>query len=150
MQVANRSSENAEATRAEPIRVLCVDDNFAIVQAVRSLIATDQSLEWAGSLNTADKVVDVCQGNCPDIVLLDIEMPGRDAFEAMRALAALCPAPRVIVLSSHADERRVYRAIEHRAWGFIDKADAPQAIIEAIHSVVDGHSYLSPSLRRFA
>jgi NarL family two-component system response regulator LiaR len=150
MQAALASSRNAAGKQAEPVRVLCVDDDFPVVQAVRALIAGDKSLAWVGSLNTANDVVEVCRGDCPDIVLLDIEMPGKDAFEAMRALSDLCPAPRVIVLSGHSDEGRIFRAIQHRAWGFVDKADAPQSIIEAIRTVVGGHTYLSPSLRRFA
>ena len=71
-----------------PIRVLCVDDNPEVIEAIRLRLEHEPRYAWAGSLATADRLMEVARARRPDIILLDVDMPGRDPFETVLELAA--------------------------------------------------------------
>jgi DNA-binding NarL/FixJ family response regulator len=82
-----------------------------------------------------------------DIVLLDVDMPGRDPFAALNALAAVCPDVRVIMLSGHVRNELVNRAIAAGAWGYVAEGDGQRAILDVSAQVANGEFAMSGEVR---
>lgn len=116
-------------------KVLCVDDSAAVAEAVRCLVESQPNLEWVGHLLTADDLVTEAARLNPDIVLLDLDLPGRPAFEALAELMEREPNTKAIILSGFMSDALVDRAFDAGAWGYVNKNDGPQAIIAAIRRV---------------
>ena len=131
----------------EGIRVLCVDDNPAVVDALRILLSRASHYIWAGWLSSGDRLVTTARVRLPHIVLLDVDMPGRDPFEAIRELSDECPEIRVIILSGHAHRDLINRAIQAGAWGYVAKSDGEGATLEALEEVSSGEFAMSPEVR---
>jgi DNA-binding NarL/FixJ family response regulator len=129
-------------TGAKPISVLVVDDSDDLASLLALLIDAEPDMACAGRLARADTLPDVAVCKKPDVVLLDLTMPGRDPLEAMAEATARAPESRFVVLSGHDDPARVDDVIERGAWGFVSKhGDMPQ-ILTAIRSVSAGRLYI--------
>ena len=128
----------------KPIRVLCVDDNDFVAEAIRRKLLLESGFEWLGWLEDASGLLESARGMKPDVILLDIDMPGEDSFEALESLAANCPAIRVIMLSGHVRRELIDRAVEAGAWGYISKNDETDHIVAAIRRVAAGEFTLGP------
>jgi two-component system, NarL family, response regulator DesR len=139
-----RTNTPAQAGR---VRVLCVDDNEDVIDALRLFLSREPRLEWAGWLPDAGELLSEAHACRPDIVLLDVDMPRRDPFEALRALAAVCPDVRVIMLSGHVRNELVNRAIAAGAWGYVAKGDGQRAILDVIAQVANGEFAMSSEVR---
>lgn len=133
--------------RGRPIRVLCVDDNFLVAEGIKVRLNLAGGFEWVGQLPDADKLVEQVKQARPDVVLLDLDMPGKDAFEAMRELVEAVPDVRTIVISGHVRSDLVDRAVESGAWGYISKSEGPETIVGAIQQVVNGQFVVGPDVR---
>jgi DNA-binding NarL/FixJ family response regulator len=120
------------------IRVLCVDDNDFVAEAIRRKLSLDASFAWAGWLPEAKDLVRTVQEKRADVVLLDIDMPGKDSFEALAELAAAVPEARVIMLSGYVRSDYIDRAVEAGAWGYVSKNENTETILAAIQQVAAG------------
>lgn len=127
------------------IRVVCVDDNPAVAHAL-GVTLSRAGLHCVGTLAGADGLVHIVREACPDVVLLDVDMPGKDPFEAVLELVGICPDVRVLFLSGHVRRQLVDRAIECGAWGYLSKSDSTDAIPEAIRRCVAGEVVFSPEV----
>lgn len=136
------------ATETKPIKVLCVDDDDLLATSVRFILKPAKSIQWIGQLRTAEHLLETARENCPDIVLLDIYMPGKDPFEALRELSEACPNTRAIMFSGYVSQRLVDRSIEAGAWGYVSKHDADTTLISAIRRVASGEFVLGPDVRQ--
>jgi DNA-binding NarL/FixJ family response regulator len=121
------------------IRVLCVDDNDFVAEAVRRKLALNGEFEWAGWLPDARALTQKVREARADVVLLDIDMPGKDSFEALAELATAHPEARVIMLSGYVRGEYIDRAVEAGAWGYVSKNERTEAILEAIRQVAAGN-----------
>lgn len=130
----------------EPIAVLCVDDNEHIREALRLWLARERRYRWAGSLDSADDLAQRVQDG-PSIVLLDIDMPGRSAFDALAELSTRKPEARVIIFSGHVRLELIDRAIEAGAWGYVSKNDGEQALFGAMDRVASDEIVFSAEAR---
>lgn len=119
----------------KPIRVLCVDDSNALTKALGQLIRTQPDLEDAGALPNADGLLAEVEQRKPDIVLMDLTMPGVPPLEAIRELAERAPWCRVIAYSGYSDAETVNLAIDAGAWKCISKLTEPQQILESIRLI---------------
>ena len=131
------------------IRVLCVDDNPLVADGVRIRLQLERDghrFEWAGHLQNADELVATVRRTLPHVVLLDIDMPGKDAMAALSELAEAAPEVRTIILSGYSREDYLDRAVEAGAWGYISKNDAPEQIVEAVRRVMRGQFAFGQSL----
>lgn len=141
------SEENSDD---RPITVGVIDDDPMICQAMR-LILEDYS---TGRLNVVftctdgGQAVDEAGRHHPDVVLMDVAMPGMDGIEATRRLRALPQPPHVLILTSLSPSGTVERAVEAGAEGFVSKTDAPEDIIRRITDVCDGLPQFNPSSQR--
>jgi DNA-binding NarL/FixJ family response regulator len=97
-----------------------------------------------GHLSSADRLVETVNRVYPDIILLDVDMPGADPLEIARDLTERNPAVRVIVFSGHLSSDLIERAARSGAWGYISKGDGEGALLEGIHCVCAGGFALSP------
>ena len=134
------------AEETVPIRVFCVDDHAFLIEGLRSKFEQEDGIELVGTLPSADGLVGAAQDSRPQIVLLDIEMPGRDPFEVINELRSTCPGCRVILLSAFVRHFYLDIAVKVGAWGYVSKRDAPSAIIDAIKQVAAGRFAFSPEV----
>lgn len=131
----------------EPMTVLCVDDNPHVAEALRVKLARSLDMRWQGWLSSADALVVTAERQCPTIVLLDVDMPGKDPFVALGELVERCPAVKVVVFSGHVRQELIDRALEAGAWGYVSKNDGEDELLRVIRAVADGEVALSPEVR---
>ena len=127
-------------------RVLCVDDHAFLAEGLRSRLDLEPDLEFAGWVSTATNLPREVVDRTAHIVLLDIEMPGPDPFEAIRDLNRRDPDVRTIILSAFVRDRYFEAAVEAGAWGYLSKGDDPEEIVKGIRKVSDGQFALSPEV----
>lgn len=133
--------------RANPIKVLSVDDNELVGEVIRITLKRAGGFEWLGHLSDAQDLVAKAREHCPDIVLLDIFMPGKDPFVAMHELNEVCPDARVIMYSAYVSPRLIERALDAGAWGYVSKDDEGDALLSAIERVAEGEFVMGPKVR---
>ena len=131
-------------TRKPPVRVLCVDDHAFLVDGLRARLEIEPDMEFAGRLETADDLVNHVRHSRADIVLLDIEMPGADVFEAIHDLRRRCPEVRTILLSAHVRDKYLDSAFAAGSWGYLTKSDSPDEVLAGIRKVARGETAVSP------
>jgi DNA-binding NarL/FixJ family response regulator len=136
-------------------RVLLVDDDALIRAGVRAILAPEPDLEVVGEAADGADVVPLARRLRPDVVLMDVRMPGIDGIRATELLLRGHddgnPAPRVVVLTTFENDEYVYDALRAGATGFLLKRVPPQDIVDAVRLVARGDSLLFPaSIRRLA
>jgi len=120
-----------------PIRVLCVDDNRLIADALERRLEMEESMEWAGWVPETGGLPAVLAAR-PDVVLLDIDMPGCDPFELLAGVAEALPNTRVVMFSGHVRADYIDRAIDAGAWGYLSKNDSIDDVLGGIRRVMAG------------
>jgi DNA-binding NarL/FixJ family response regulator len=128
------------------LRILCVDDHAFLVDGLKARFALEQDLDCIGRLGTAETLVQEVMRLKPDIVLLDIEMPGPDSFEAADDLRRRCPETKVLMLSAYVRDHYLSAAIKAGVWGYFSKSDDPEAIIEGIRKAAKGEFVMGPKV----
>ena len=146
-------SLHSSHTATRPMRVFCTDDNSLVTEAVRLHIEQEPDFDWVGSAESADDMLTKAheiraRRHCPDIVLLDIDMPGRDPFEAIGELHRICPNARVLMYSGLVRRDWIERAMESGAWGYVAKSDGQEALLTAMRSAMADEFALSPEVQR--
>ena len=130
------------------VRVLCVDDHPLLVQGIRARFETEPQLELVGELRSADSLVAEARKCRPDVVLLDVAMPGLDPFSAASDLQHCCPNAKTVFLSAHIREHYLDAAFRAGAWGYLYKGDDIEDIVHAIKRVAQGEYVFSPRVRQ--
>jgi two-component system invasion response regulator UvrY len=120
------------------IKVLCVDDNDFVAEAIERKLRREPGFEWAGWLPDTINLTERARTSGADVVLLDVDIPGRDSFEALAELTAAEPTIRVIMLSGHVRTDYIDRAVEAGAWGYLSKGEENEVILGAIRRVAAG------------
>jgi len=128
------------------IRVLVCDDHTLVRSGLRRLLQSEASLDVVGEAADAEQAVDGVAELQPDVLLLDVVMPGRSGIEALADLRAASPETRVLVLSMQDDPSYVRQAFAAGAHGYLLKEAADADLVQAIHDVAAGHKYVHPSL----
>ena len=129
-------------------RVLIVDDHALIREGLRAVLRSLAEVEVVGEARSGEEALELAEALGPELVLMDVRMPGMGGLAATEALLKLQPAPQVIVLTTVADGETVMGAIRAGARGFILK-DMPMAeLIAAVRTVAAGRPYLHPEAQR--
>ena len=123
-----------------------MDDNPLIADAIATRLALVGGFDWLGHRDSADHLSAVVQRLEPDVILMDLDMPGEDPFDAIASLASTHPDARVLVLSGHVRRELLDRAIEVGAWGYLSKNDDVQSLVLAIQQVASGEFVLGPAV----
>ena len=128
------------------IKVLLADDHQIIRDGLRSLLTNEPDIEVVGEANDGRATVEMTQRLKPDIVVMDITMPGLNGIEATRQVRAISSDIKVLALSMHADKRFVAGVLHAGASGYVLKNCAFRELIQAIHTVAVNQTYLSPTI----
>lgn len=128
------------------IRVLVADDHAIVREGLKRIIAEFDDTEVVGEASSGDDVVSACKAAAPDVLLLDVSMPGRPFLETLGRLKTELPALRVLVLSMHPENQYAVRALKAGAAGYLTKGQDPETLIEAVRRVHSGHKYITSTL----
>jgi two-component system response regulator NreC len=128
------------------IRVLIVDDHAVVRTGLRRVLDAEHDLETVAEAADAERAVFQAIENKPDVVLLDVMMPGKTGIEGMPALLQAVPDAKILVLSMQDDPRYVREAFEAGASGYVLKEAADTEVVSAIREVAKGGSYVHPTL----
>ncbi|WP_017610449.1 response regulator [Nocardiopsis xinjiangensis] len=130
------------------IRALLVDDELLVRSGLRMILDSAPDMEVVGEGSDGDEAVALTRDLEPDVVLLDIRMPGSDGITAAGNLAALPNPPRVVLLTTFDLDEYVHAALRAGAVGFLLKDTPPRDLVEAVRTVHEGHAMLSPSVTK--
>jgi two-component system invasion response regulator UvrY len=130
------------------IRVLLVDDHAVVRTGFRLLLQAHPGTTVVGEADSGESACKRFLELSPDVVVMDLSMPGMGGLEALRRMRAHRPEARILTLSAHDDPLHAQRALREGARGFLSKRSAPEALLEAITTVAAGERYLDAELAR--
>ncbi len=118
--------------------IVCVDDNQLVGEAMERRFSLEPDFEWLGWLSEADGIFEQLSALNPDLVLLDVDVPGLDAFDLVATLARQTPSIRVVMFSGYQHPDFQEQALANGAWGFISKGTTPKEMVHALRRVAAG------------
>jgi DNA-binding NarL/FixJ family response regulator len=134
--------------RDEVVRVVLVDDHTMVREGLRLLLRSAGDIAVVGEADSGPAALEVAERVRPDIVVLDLDMPGGDGMAALRGLEQALPSVRVLILTVHAEQERLVPLLEAGARGYLTKEAASQDLVEAIRVVAAGEIYVRPVTAR--
>ena len=129
-----------------PFNVLLVDDHKIMRDGIRAILRHNEEFVIVGEAENGSEAVQLCRKKKPEIVLMDIGMPGLNGIEATQEILRHVPETRVIILSMYDDEHSVVSAIRSGARAFVLKRASDNDLVDALRTVAKGGSYLSPQV----
>jgi NarL family two-component system response regulator LiaR len=130
------------------VRVLIVDDHAIVRKGIRALLSEAGGFEVVGEADNGQAAVLLAQEAQPDVILMDLLMPGMDGIEATRQITSRQPKARILVLTSFAADNKVFPAIKAGATGYLLKDSSPDELVRAIRQVQRGEPSLHPAIAR--
>jgi two-component system response regulator NreC len=131
-----------------PTRIVLVDDHAMFRSGMKALLEAENGFEVVGEAASGDEGVDRVRELKPDVVIMDLSMPGSNGLDATRRIAALGLKARVLVLTVHAEEEYLVPVVDAGASGYLTKTSADQDLVNAIRVVARGEVYLPPKATR--
>ncbi len=128
------------------ITLLIVDDHSILRAGLRLLLNRQPNMEVVGEAGTGEEALGKVKELQPNVVLLDITMPGMSGLEAIRALRKICPSCKVLVLTMHANEEYLFQVLQAGGSGYVLKKAADTELIDAIETVAKGGTFLYPEV----
>ncbi len=119
-------------------RVLLVDDHRMFADALDALLSAAEGVDSMGTVPSGEEMLDRCSTGCPDVVLMDIDLPGMDGIEATKRLRQICPDAQIVAITALQRDDLMARAIEAGASGFVPKTQAADELLEVIHRAAGG------------
>lgn len=135
-----------KAATPKAIKVLVVDDHAVVRSGLRRVLDAEKDIETIGDAANAERAVFEALEHKPDVVLMDVVMPGKSGIEAVPALLQAVPDVRVLILSMQDDPHYVREAFEAGASGYVLKEAADTDVVEAVRAVASGSRYVHPAL----
>ncbi len=133
---------------AEPLRILIVDDHATFRAGLRALLATDERLRVVAEASTGAGAITAVASSAPDVVLMDVHMPGVDGVEATRHIVDAAPHVAIVVLTMHDDDGTVFAALRAGARGYLLKGAPRAELLRAIHAAAAGEALFGPAIAR--
>jgi DNA-binding NarL/FixJ family response regulator len=140
--------DNELDSGSERIRVMIADDHALVRAGLAQLLATAEDLELVATAEDGDEAILLAAEHRPDVVLMDLSMPGTDGVAATRKIVAQTPGVHVLVLTSFSDRTRILDAIAAGAEGYLLKQSEPETILTGIRDLMQGGSPLDPTAAR--
>lgn len=128
------------------IRVLICDDQFVVCEGLRTILSDVSDIEVVGAVTSALHALELIPQRRPDVVLMDLKMPGMNGIAATRAIRAQFPEVRVLVLTTYDADEWVFDAIRAGAAGYLLKDVTREALIEAIRGTAAGKTHVDPNV----
>lgn len=132
--------------QTNPIRILVADDHPIVRKGLHTLISSEPDLEWVGEAADGIEVVERALALRPDIILMDMVMPRQDGVEAVKQIKARYPEVGILIITSFAEDDKIFPAIKAGALGYLLKDSAPQELLQAIYDVFQGKPSLHPTI----
>jgi two-component system, NarL family, response regulator LiaR len=132
----------------ESIRVLVADDHAVVREGLRGLITSEPGMKVVGEAKDGVETVLKAHALRPDVILIDLVMPRKDGIQAITEIKKHDPGARILVLTSFAEDDKVFPAIKQGALGYLLKDSSPQELLQAIRDVHHGESSLHPTIAR--
>lgn len=130
----------------KPCQIVLADDHVLIRRGLKKIIDGQPLLQVIGDVGDGLELLNLLQGKCPDIILLDISMPNLRGIEAIPQVKKLCPQVKILVLTMHSSKDFLVSAIRAGADGYALKEDSDTELLTAIQRCMAGERYLAPSL----
>ncbi len=131
-----------------PLRILIADDHAIVREGLEAILSTQSDLALVGIATNGLEAVSLAEKLHPDVILIDLVMPQMDGLAAIEAIRATDPQAHILVLTSFADDERVFPAIKAGAMGYLLKDTLPQDLLQAIREVAQGKVSLHPEIAR--
>lgn len=128
------------------IRVLIADDHAIVREGLKRILADDSSVETIAEASDGQEAARLARLHKPDVVLLDISMPGRSGIDALADIQSASAHTRILILSMHPEDQYAIRCLREGADGYLTKESAPELLLEAICKIHSGGKYVSPML----
>lgn len=128
------------------IRVLIVDDHPVVIQGIRHILADEADIIVADEAHTGQEALEKARKGNPDVILLDIGLPGRQGLEVLAQLKSEHPKLPILIVSMYPEEDYALRSLKTGASGYLNKARAPEDLIRAIRKVAAGRKFISEAL----
>jgi len=133
---------------SEEIRILAADDHAVVLEGLRALIDTEPGMSLVGEASDGAEAVAKARALDPDVVLLDLVMPKKSGIEAISEIKGVAPDARILVLTSFAEDDKVFPAIKAGAQGYLLKDASPDELLNAIREVHRGEPSMHPTIAR--
>jgi len=134
---------------AAPVRIVVADDHQIVRNGFAALLGTQPDFTVVGTAEDGAEAVRVCQETCPDVVLMDVRMPGMDGIEATRQLTRSGGArPRIVILTTFDLDEYVYDALRAGASGFLLKDVTAERLFDAVRVIAEGEALLAPAITK--
>ncbi len=130
------------------IRLLLVDDHEVVRAGLRMLFMAEDDMEIVGEVGSGEEAIEAVRDLAPDVVIMDVVMPGLSGIEATRRIKAANPDSCVLALTMHEDEQYFFEMLHAGASGYVPKRAAPDDLVSAIRAVSRGHVFLYPPLAK--
>lgn len=133
-------------SHVDRIKIVLADDHKIVRECLRALLQAEPDMEVLGEVSDGLQVADTVQRLDPDVLMLDLMMPGLNGLEAARLVHESSPQVRILILSMYGNEHYLREAMQNGATGYVRKDESMETLVEAIHAVHAGKHYLSPAL----
>jgi two-component system, NarL family, response regulator LiaR len=130
------------------IRVLIADDHPIVRSGLTITINAEEDMELVAEASNGDEAVARIAEHRPDVIIMDLKMPGKDGLQAIKEVTEMTPGARILVLTSFSDDDNVFAAIKAGAVGFLLKDSPPDQLLESIRTLHRGEGALHPSIAR--
>jgi DNA-binding NarL/FixJ family response regulator len=132
----------------EPLKVMLVDDHEVVRQGLRALLEAEGDIQVVAEADSGPAAVSLARAGQPDVIVMDVRMPGGSGVEACRAIRDERPDAQVIMLTSFSDDEALFNSIMAGAAGFVLKQIRGHDLVDAIRTVADGRSLLDPDVTK--
>jgi len=132
----------------KPIRVIIADDHAVVREGLEAILSAQPDLDLVGVATNGAEAVSLAKSLRPDVILMDLVMPQMDGLAAIQAIKTAYPDARILVLTSFADDERVFPAIKAGAMGYLLKDTPREGLVQAIREVAQGQVSLHPTIAR--
>ena len=133
---------------SEPLRILVADDSAPFRAGLAALLGSVDGITLAGEATDGEEAISRALDLHPDVVLMDLHMPGRNGIEATRAIVSAAPHIAVLVLTMHEDDESVFAAVQAGARGYLVKGARQAELLRAVRAVAEGGAVFGPAVAR--
>jgi DNA-binding NarL/FixJ family response regulator len=130
------------------IKVFIVDDHYMVIEGIRSLLQNEKNIEWVGHAMNADSCLAFLKNQKPDVILMDISMPGKSGIELCKEVKEKYPTIFILGLSTFNQQSFIEKMLENGASGYLLKNASQEELLEGIQTVMKGKTYLSDEASR--
>jgi DNA-binding NarL/FixJ family response regulator len=138
----------AEPSSAQPLQLLIADDSEPFRAGLAALVASLDGMVVIGTATDGDAAIAMALDLQPDVVLMDLSMPGRNGIDATRAIVSAAPHIAILILTMHEDDESVFAAVQAGARGYLVKGARQAELVRAVRSVAEGGAVFGPEIAR--